>query len=166
MANFIITLIFFGLIGFNSQAQTASFSRKDFQKFDKLLGIWKTEKKNGMLYEAWRKNGDMELEGKSFKIVSGDTTILEKVRLALEEDSRIVYAVRVDGQNNNRETLFYLKIVTGSDYIFENLQHDFPKRIVYNISNKNSLHAYIEGEIEGKNQRVDFDYIRVPLEIK
>ena len=166
MANFIKVMVFCGLVAINSQAQTRDFSKKDFQKLDNLLGIWKTDKKSGTLYEAWRRNGDAEFEGKSFKIVNADTIVLEKVRLALEQDSRIVYAVRVDGQNDNKETLFYLKRVTGSDYIFENLHHDFPKRIVYNISQKDSLHAYIEGEIEGKNQRSDFAYVRVPLKIR
>ncbi|MCF2447150.1 DUF6265 family protein [Dyadobacter sp. CY345] len=127
---------------------------------DNLLGIWKTEKKNGVLYESWEKVSDNELQGKSFKITGADTIVLERVRLALDQNFQIVFAVRVDGENDGKETLFYLSKVTGSDYIFENPKHDFPKRIVYAIPKGDLLHAYIEGEIESKNQRSDFKFTR------
>jgi len=146
-----------------SRAQEKAFLKKDFQELDKLLGVWKTEKKNGFLYESWQKISDSEFQGKSFKIVGADTVVLERVRLAQDQGLSIVYAVRVDGENSGQETLFYLKKVTGGDYIFENLQHDFPKRIVYTIPKRDTLHAYIEGEIEGKNQRSDYNYVRAPL---
>lgn len=142
-------------------AQAKTFSKEDFQELDNLLGIWKTEKKNGVLYEAWVKVSDNELQGKSFKIAGADTIILERVRLAQDQNFQIIYAVRVDGENDGKETLFHLSKVTDSDYIFENLKHDFPKRIVYVIPKSDVLHAYIEGEIEGKNQRSDFNFARV-----
>ncbi|SEI42478.1 hypothetical protein SAMN04487995_0609 [Dyadobacter koreensis] len=165
-ARLCLALLILFSCAYQTQAQGSSFSKMDFRQLHNLLGVWKTEKKNGTLFESWDKAGSNLLAGKSFKIVSGDTIVLERVRLAQEENLRIVYAVRVDGQNNGEETLFYLKKVTGSDYIFENLQHDFPKRIVYTIPKNNMLHAYIEGEIQGKTQRSDFNYIRVVFKTK
>ena len=51
---FILTALVFALSSFKSTAQSDSFSRQDFNELDKLLGIWKTEKKNGTLYDNTR----------------------------------------------------------------------------------------------------------------
>jgi hypothetical protein len=141
-------------------AQQPSFTHRDFRGLDKLVGTWRTEKKNGVLYESWQKNSDDQFDGKSFKITNADTIVLERVRLA-REGTRIVYAVRVDGENDGKETLFYLREIKGNDYIFEDKEHDFPQRVVYNMQSGNTLHAYIEGEIGGKSKQSEYNYIRL-----
>jgi hypothetical protein len=42
---------------------------------------------------------------------------------------------------------------------FENLQHDFPQRIIYRVDGR-KLHARIEGTKDGKTRGVDFPYTR------
>ena len=148
------------LVSHLGYAQQPSFTQKNFRGLDKLVGTWRTEKKNGVLYESWQKNSDDQFDGKSFKITNADTIVLERVRLA-REGTRIVYAVRVDGENDGKETLFYLREIKDNDYIFEDKEHDFPQRVVYNMQSGNTLHAYIEGEIGGKSKRSEYNYIRL-----
>jgi hypothetical protein len=49
----------------------------------------------------------------------------------------------------------------GSVFTFENPLHDFPRRIVYELVNNDSLHAWIDGGPEGTGKRNDFYYKRV-----
>jgi hypothetical protein len=148
------------LVSYLGYAQQPSFTQRNFRDLDKLVGTWRTEKKGGVLYESWQKKSDDQFDGKSFKITNADTIVLERVRLA-KEGARIVYAVRVDGENDGKETLFYLRSITNSDYIFEDKEHDFPQRVVYNMRPGNALHAYIEGIIDGKSKRSEYNYIRL-----
>lgn len=158
--NTVIKVTILLLVSYLGYAQGPSFTRDNFRGLDKLVGTWRTERKSGVLYERWQKKSDDQFDGKSFKIVNADTIVLEKVRLA-KEGARIVYAVRVDGENDGKETLFYLKEIKGDDYIFEDKEHDFPQRVVYNMQPGNALHAYIEGEIEGKSKRSAYHYVRL-----
>jgi hypothetical protein len=40
--------------------------------------------------------------------------------------------------------------------VFENLLHDFPQRIVYAAENSNKLIAYIDGNLNGQYNRINF----------
>jgi hypothetical protein len=46
-------------------------------------------------------------------------------------------------------------------FVFENAQHDFPKRIVYQLVNADSLHAFIDDGIDGSEKRQNFYNKRV-----
>jgi hypothetical protein len=48
-----------------------------------------------------------------------------------------------------------------SEAVFENPQHDFPRRIVYRLQAAGSLMARIEGTENGKDRAVDFPMQRV-----
>ena len=43
--------------------------------------------------------------------------------------------------------------------VFENPKHDFPQRIRYRLKG-DTLHARIEGTINGKERAIDFPYQR------
>ena len=45
-------------------------------------------------------------------------------------------------------------------YIFENKEHDFPQRIVYENQGKKEMLASIEGELNGKSRKSEFRYKR------
>ena len=147
------------LVSHLGYAQQPSFTHRDFRGLDKLVGTWRTEKKNGVLYESWQKNSDDQFDGKSFKITNADTIVLERVRLA-REGTRIVYAVRVDGENDGKETLFYLREIKDNDYIFEDKEHDFPQRIIYTRNSDGSMLAAVEGSIRDRPRRNEFPMTR------
>jgi hypothetical protein len=68
----------------------------------------------------------------------------------------LVYAA---GPLNQAGAEFRAKRVAGDEVVFENLAHDFPKRIVYRAVGPDSLHAYIEGAREGE-RRIWYRYER------
>jgi hypothetical protein len=43
-------------------------------------------------------------------------------------------------------------------FVFENITHDFPQRIIYHFVDDKNLTARIEGEVDGKMESSDFIY--------
>lgn len=157
----IIRFFVFGTIILSSSvfAQKANFSDSDFSKLRPLAGIWKMEKEGGYLFEAWRKVDASRMTGSSYWIKGAEKKELESVRLFFQE-GEIVYAPTAFGENQGQEVSFTLKQIVNGQFIFENLKHDFPRIISYNLIGKDSLYANIEGEIDGKLKRIDFKYVR------
>ncbi|MCF0075166.1 DUF6265 family protein [Dyadobacter sp. CY261] len=140
--------------------QDTSFNQKDFEKLKPIVGTWLNKRERGDIYETWMRKSEKEFAGMSYTLTNADTTPLEKVRLYIQ-GTEIVYAPVAAGQNGDKEVLFKLKSIKGNRFVFENLHHDFPKRIVYDFKSGDLLFAYIEGEVNTKSRRVDYPYKRI-----
>lgn len=136
------------------------FTKQDFEKLKSLSGLWVNRRASGDIYEQWARSSESELTGRSYKIVKTDTMLLESMKL-YHREGEIVFAPVAARQNNEKQVLFKLKSIAGNEFVFENLQHDFPQRIVYQIISRDSLHAYIEGLVQTKNKRIDYPYSRI-----
>jgi hypothetical protein len=55
-------------------------------------------------------------------------------------------------------TEFRLKELTADRVVFENLNHDFPQRIIYWREGESTLHARIEGSIKGKERKEEWHW--------
>jgi hypothetical protein len=75
-----------------------------------------------------------------------------------EKDGTLVYEAHPSGQDVAE---FRAKTITADTAIFENLTHDFPQRVCYRLVGPDSLLAWIEGTIDGKEKRSEFPYTRV-----
>lgn len=139
-------------------AQT--FSEKDFKILHGLAGLWKMETKRGVLYEEWQLQNDHQLSGRSYKLNNTDTIVLERVKLFLKGNT-IVFSPLVSNQNDGQEVPFTLVSNADKRYIFENKEHDFPQRVIYQLGSNNMLKARIEGTKNGKQMGSDFNYNRV-----
>jgi hypothetical protein len=40
-------------------------------------------------------------------------------------------------------------------------EHDFPQRVIYMLPENNTLHAWIEGDVNGQVKKSIYNYIRV-----
>jgi hypothetical protein len=126
--------------------------KKQLIPFQKLVGNWIMEKNDGTIMgETWIKKNDKELRGQSFMIQNGDTTILEIVDL-VKKGNDIFYIPVAYGQNDDKPVSFKLTTIKATAYFFENPAHDFPKRIVYDFTGSNTLHAYIDDGTDKKRQ--------------
>lgn len=150
-------LLFLVMCGFS---QESIFTQKDFEKLKPVVGTWLNKRTRGNIYETWYRKSEREFVGMSYTLANADTTPLEKVRLYIQ-GTEIVYAPVAAGQNDEKEVLFKLKSIEGNRFVFENLQHDFPKRIVYDFRSADSLYAHIEGEVQSRQRRVDYPYRRI-----
>jgi hypothetical protein len=115
----------------------------DFKKLYWLVGEWNRTnvKDDASGLEKWITNSEKELQGWGITMKGRDTVLIEKTKLIAKDDA-IYYVADVPG---NKE-LVYFKLTQVTDHSFscENLQHDFPKKIVY-INEGSILKATISG---------------------
>ena len=155
-----LVLIAILLIGQTLFAQNNSYSLTDFGSLDAILGTWKMETRRGPMFQQWTRANNEKFQGKSFRLNNLDTLVMERIELSYSGGS-IVYSPIVTGQNDGKAVEFKLISNTGSRFVFENKEHDFPQRIIYHFKSKDSLNARIEGTRDGKEMGSNFPYVRV-----
>ncbi|MEM9546756.1 MAG: DUF6265 family protein [Bacteroidota bacterium] len=130
-------ILFFSItIGISCTAQ------KDLKSLEFMIGTWKIESKT--TYESWKMLSDSEFTGKSFKSQHDQVKILETLRIRADED-QIIYEATVTNQNEGRTIRFILSSNEKTKLSFENLSHDFPKKIQYTSINPTKMFVEVLG---------------------
>ena len=143
----------------NGNVENTGEDNNDVCQFDWLIGRWEIINNDFEMYEIWTKTDKCNYNAESFVLAHGDTVFYEFVRLEQVSDEYF-YCVSVLDQNNADEISFKMVSDSNNIFVFENLEHDFPQRIVYKNIDNNKMHAYIEGHVEGEYRREDFEFVR------
>ncbi len=98
---------------------------------------------NKVRYEVWEPR-DSGFIGAGFTLINNDTNDMES--LALVKHEGVVNYV-ADVAHNPLPVYFKLSHQTDSGFRFENLEHDFPKYIDYNLV-QDTLHVRVGNEME------------------
>lgn len=111
-----------------------------------LEGTWKMD--NREIYERWDKLNDNSLKGFSYTFQGTVMTVSEYLDIALS-DNRIVYTASVLNQNQG-EAIGFTLTKSDSIFAFENPNHDFPKKIEYQVLSDTELMVKVtDGGQEG-----------------
>lgn len=123
--------------------------------FDWLLGDWiRTNEELGKeTYESWEKKSNTEYHGLGFSMQNGDTLMQEGIRLI---KSNTDWNIEVRLQNNTQAVIFKVSSFNEQEFICENLDNDFPKKIKY-WKNGNKLNA----SISGGDMEIPFEFDRI-----
>ncbi len=133
----IIVMVFMFAAGVSAQSV-----EQDFEKSTKILaGEWKLDGKE--VYESWRTDGG-SFVGKGFRIRDNVESVTETLEVKVI-DGAVYYLATVPNQNNGAAVRFKLSSVTDDSVVFENPDHDFPKKIVYRRSGADALVAEVTG---------------------
>lgn len=124
-------------------AANYGFSQLSFPSF--LKGTWKMEGLN--VYERWDQLNDNTLKGFSYKLSDQGMKINEYLEITGNK-GKIQYTASVIGQNNGAGIPFQL-VQADSLFVFQNMKHDFPNRIVYQRISENVLNVTVSGK-DGK----------------
>lgn len=126
----------------------------DFSKLEWIGDTWtRINCKAGQSgIESWQKISPYEFQGRGVTLKGADTLFIEKLKIEIRENS--IYYVS-DVPENSKPISFKLTEITESGFVCENPQHDFPKKILYQLDGK-SLKATISGD--GKS--IDYFFIR------
>ncbi|GGD35510.1 hypothetical protein GCM10011343_26740 [Flavobacterium orientale] len=125
----------------------------ELEKANWFLGRWESNTPDGVFSEEWKTENDSVFAAKSFFIKENDTLFSETIRLVQHEND-LFYIVTVPNQNEEKPVAFKLTSSTPDYLVFENPEHDFPKKITYKLVKKDSLYAEISGN--GKSQGFPF----------
>ena len=120
-------------------------------------GLWKMEIENAEIYEEWQLVNKNELIGTSYSLENGIKIINENLWIKKFMDKWAYIAVTA----NEDITLFPLVEHSPKKLIFENKEHDFPQRIIYEFHKDGKLTAAIEGNVNGGLKRKEFSFILV-----
>lgn len=155
MKKYLILIVFFALVQLSANAQETTLKAFSF-----LSGNWEMKTKTGKIVERWQKHRD-SLTGSSHKYNTKGDSILTETIVLKKINGIWHFCVTGYEKGNEGKTNFKLISTTNNTFTFENKAHDFPQRIVYHNKGKSTLLAWIEGEIVGKKQKIEFSYTRV-----
>jgi len=113
---------------------------------DFLIGTWKIEGKEQ--YEVWEKNKKNELTGSSYKLNGNQKTVTETLTIKTD-GNRIIFEATVPDQNEGKTVPFTLNKAIKSCLSFENMEHDFPKKIQYEKIAEDEIEVTVTGD-EGR----------------
>lgn len=129
--------------------------------FSWLEGSWVMKTKRGAIIESWKAGNENLMQGNSKMVnATGEDRVMETLEL-IYGDGNYYYVSAVIGQNNGQTVKFKISSYNEKNFVAENPEHDFPKRITYNLINKDSIHAFIDGGPSMPDKKSDFNYSRV-----
>lgn len=137
---------------------TSAYSQKktdqDFKKLKWLAGSWtRTNNKQGQTgEETWKVVSSSKLTGKSFTLKGADTVFIEHTTLQIK-GNEIFYIVIAPG--DPKPTSFKITSLTDNSFVCENPEHDFPKKITYELKDNK-----IKATISGDGKSIDFFFAR------
>ena len=121
-----------------------------------ISGDWETAPGGRMqIDEHWTKAAGGSLFGVSRTVAGGKTVFFEYLRIETR-GADIFYVAHPKARTPGTD--FKLVKLQGQEATFENLAHDFPKRIIYRKNTDGSLTARVEGDGTEKEKPQDFQY--------
>jgi Domain of unknown function (DUF6265) len=151
------SLVVICLVGITTLVACGLEEKSELNELKWILGNWQSSNAEGTLHEEWVNQGDSVYLGHAYAIsLEGDTTFSENASI-FKKDGSIIYSVRV----NNDETTDFTLVDIQEQVVFENINHDYPQRIIYFHNHNDSLYARIEGTVDGESQFEDFKYVKV-----
>jgi hypothetical protein len=124
-----------------------------------LAGCWSGGAGNERFHERWTSADPATLLGVGYTVTKERLTSFEYFRIVMQ-DGHAVYIAQPGGVP---ATEFSAASVTSTEATFENLAHDFPKRVSYRLVDATHLLAWIDGG-PSSPRRIEFAMQRVPCE--
>ncbi|MDZ7742449.1 MAG: DUF6265 family protein [Bacteroidota bacterium] len=115
---------------------------KAFLELNKLQGHWSSNN-NIIFFENWELKDDSTLSGSGYSLRDKDTVFSEVLMLTLR-NGKITYLAKDPGQNRAQAIPFLMKKARRDKFVFENLEHDYPQRIIYKFKEDTLLNIRLE----------------------
>lgn len=126
-----------------------------------MAGCWAPQGGEAGSGEIWLPLAGGTMLGVGRTVKNGKTVEYEFLRIHLNEQGNVAYTAVPSGQ---REVTFVALTIADDSVTFENLQHDFPQRVIYKALTGDRLAARIEGMRGGTLRSRDFAMKRVRCE--
>ncbi len=130
---------------------------EELDRLSFMSGCWSVQMGPVVIEEQWNRPEGGIMLGSSRTLKAGKAVFHEFIRIE-QRDGAIFYTPRVGSAS--KPVSFRLVRLTDTEAVFENLEHDFPQRVIYRKA-ADALPARIEGSKNGKNLAEDFPYRRV-----
>lgn len=128
--------------------------------FTWLNGTWEMKGKTRTTYEVWSPVNDSTFGGDSYSVKENKDTIPFEVIRFVYRNGVYYYIPVAKGQNDDIPVPFKLTSHSEKGFVAENPEHDFPKRIVYELIHTDSIHAFVDNGADTPVMRSDFYFSR------
>jgi len=118
-----------------------------------LSGCWATTNQETGSGEQWMPPAGGTMLGMNRTVRDSKTVAFEFMRIIEKDDGGLEFIASPSGQ---AMASFLMVSVKDREVIFENPDHDFPRRIIYRLLSDGDLLGRIEGTIDGEERAVDF----------
>ena len=147
-----LAIVLMGALIFNGPAQTPTLAELSW-----MAGDWQTAPGGrAQIEEHWTQAAGGSMIGMGRTVAGDKTHEFEYLRIEQRADG-IFYVAHPKGQCPGTD--FKLTRASATEAVFENPQHDFPKRITYRKGTDDSLTATTDGG-EG-SKAISFSYRRM-----
>lgn len=126
-----------------------------------LTGCWAVDGKEAGTGEQWMAPAGGTMLGAGRTVKDGRTAGFEFMRIRSAEKNPLEFVAQPSGQS---ETIFTLVANSEDSLVFENLDHDFPQRVIYRRVSTHQIIGRAEGNISGSLRGIDFPMSRIPCE--
>jgi hypothetical protein len=135
----------------------ASGNKFQIEQLKWMSGGWKNTRGSTVTEEHWTQPAAGTMIGMGRTIAGEKTVFYEYLRIESRRDG-IFYVAHPKARAGTD-----FKMVRGDDHeiVFENPQHDFPKRIIYRRAPDGSMTARVEGNPGDKEKAEEFHYTRM-----
>jgi hypothetical protein len=141
---------------------SASAGKAPLEQLAWLAGCWNSEHGEPGSGEHWMPLVGNTLLGISRTIRGGNTVAYEFMRVANAPDGTLAFFAQPSGK---APASFPLLTLTATKVIFENLEHEFPQRVIYRLESPAKLFASIEGKSNGVNKSIEYPMVRVSCDL-
>lgn len=132
---------------------------KELDKLGWLEGTWVNQTLTRKSVEVWQKQKDHTYLVNSWLLEGTDTIFSESIQVK-PSGRDITYAVTLAGQQKDGPIIFKLAENTGSKAVFENPEHDFPRKISYTFQPDSAVKVELEGMVNRKMIREAFTLLK------
>lgn len=126
---------------------------------EKLEGMWQDISRDRAFYEQWMVVGDKHLRGSGYVIDHGDTVFIERLEI-VPQGSELIYRVGLSSKRNDELVDFRMTVDRENLVVFENPDHDFPKKITYEMLPDSGVKVYLSGHEAGRFTEMQFSFVR------
>lgn len=124
-----------------------------------MSGYWLSCGPQGEVAETWTDPRGGQMIGHGVTLTPRGRTDFEMLRIA-PADGVAAYHAQPRGQ---APTVFKAIEADGDHVVFQNLENDFPQRIIYRRQGADIMTARIEGAIDGREQSMEWRFDRREL---
>ena len=131
----LVTLVML-VLTINASTQTSTLADLAW-----IAGAWQTEGGRRQTEEHWTQAAGATMLGMSRTVAGEKTVEFEYLRIEQRADG-IYYVAHPQGRSPGTD--FKLTRATATEAVFENPQHDFPKRVIYRKGADDTLTASVD----------------------
>lgn len=152
------------LVTLSLAAATASAAEpaSGIQRLAWLRGCWEMTSSERTIEEHWMAPLGTSMLGMGRTLRAGDLVEYELVVIR-EKGAQLAYEAHPSGQPS---ATFLSESVGEGAVVFQNLTHEFPKRVGYERQGEGRLLAWIDGGADSERPRIEFAYRRVACDAK